>query len=146
MKTLKYFIGLASALALVTVAQAQVTPRTLSGTPTSIQTNTTWTTGTSSMNIHGLYPKSVYLGLQIDYKLSSTGDSNVVFTLQKSLDDSTFENVTTFLKAANGTNTVTIVTNLTTGAVGFWRIKQIDYIGSASDGYLTNLVVKWKGL
>lgn len=146
MKTIKYFIGLVAALAFVTVANAQVAARTLGSTPASVATNTTWTTGSASINLHGLYPKATQLGLQVNFKLvSDTGNSNIVFTIQKSIDDSTWDTLGTITKASNGSNTVTVVTNYNVGAMGYFRISQVDNVNDVASGTLTNIVVKYKG-
>ena len=82
------------------------------------------------------------VALQISFSSTGTNTSSIVFVLDPSVDGNTYDtanndyNVTI---AANGTNVVPFVTNLTVGAIGYLRLASVENPNGASA--LTNVSV-----
>jgi len=84
------------------------------------------------------------LSLSASFVCGDTNLSTSVFTFSQSLDNSTWSTVNdvSFSIACNGTNTVTVNTNYTVGAVGYWRLKSVSNPNTNTTSFITNLTVK----
>lgn len=85
--------------------------------------------------------KSQHIGLQATFKLTGSGTSASVFVFDKSLDGANWETGAYRLSAtANGTSSVTAVTNFQVGAIGYLRLSSIENPNGTA---MTNIVVKY---
>ncbi len=137
---LKTLIGCALlALALTTpiCAQAQVQNFDLRAIALTNAIPATTTNAVTATVIDASKDEDV--ALQISYKLSGTGTSTVVFTLAGSLDNSTYATVGTVSLAANGTNTVALVTNYAVGPIPYLKLTQV---ANPNANGITSLSVK----
>lgn len=85
--------------------------------------------------------KLTEVGLTLQFKGRSTNASDIVFTFYRSADGTNYSTVNPHLVTltADTTNTVTCVTNLTVGNIGWLKLTSI---GNPSEGdQLTNVLV-----
>ena len=131
MKNLSKLIALAALALLAFVllipvtAQAQATPVYFSNTLLSGSTVTNSTTRTYNLTIDAR--KQTTVGLMVSFALTGGAETgNIVVTLQRSIDGSTWESTgTTITTAANGTNTVSLVTAVASNGAGYIRLATI---------------------
>lgn len=137
----KLFIAILSAVAVfaaVPQAEAQVY-----GTTTLLDggTNNVATTATNAYTKLIVAEKRAEVGLLLSFKGTGADTGVVTLVLQRSLDNSTWSTTTQrYAVTANGTSTVTFVTNVTAGAVGYLRVAAIE---NACTNAITNVVVKY---
>lgn len=131
-------LSIVSFIALTGAALAQSPVPLLSGGTNNIPAATTNTATTYTL---GRFPGS-QTAISADVKLNGAGTSAVTFIFDRSLDGSNWDTGTTYTLSitANGTNTVTGITNLTVGGVGYLRLKSL---GNANASAVTNLTMKY---
>jgi hypothetical protein len=134
----KLFLFILATLALVaTTANAQVyTVNTLSVTNT-VGSGATITPNVAIPNA-GRYDQ---LSLVATFNTTASNTSGVNFTIQRSLDGTTWETPAyqTLTVTANGTNLVTGILDFTYGAAGYLRLNTIVNSNSA---VLSNIIIK----
>lgn len=109
-------------------------------------TNNVATTATNTYTGKNLVmEKRVETGVLLSYAGNAADTGDVTFVFQRAVEQavanatwSTVEQRVTL--AANGTNTVSLVTNINAGAVGHLRLR---YIENACTNAITNVVVKY---
>lgn len=144
MKTIKTFIALIAIVATAIVASAQlgnpqvvVTSGTTSGAYAAITNNTTAYPTNAIIDCSG--KKDVAIAFVSS--LSGAGTTANTVTIQQSVDRSNWQTLTAFTATPAGTTAVTVVTNLTVGAVPYLRIYSIAN-ANANTGFITNYTVK----
>lgn len=109
-------------------------------------TNNVATTATNTYTGKNLIlDKRTETGVLLSYRGNAADTGNVTFVFQraveKSVADATWSTVVQrVVLAADGTNVVSVVTNLNAGAVGHLRLR---YIENACTNAITNVVVKY---
>lgn len=145
MKTLRYLITIAAILLMAFAwlpnaeAQSYNLPMTeLNGGTNNVAKATT----NATLNVIMTATRSDAIAIQPIFKLDTNGTEVVVFSFDHSIDGANWQSAATTLSiTANGTNTVTGITNVTLGAVGFVRLRSIE--NPNTDGAITNLVLRY---
>lgn len=139
MKKLLLILGLLALVALPAQAQYR---RYIGPQPIVSGTQIYLAATTNTVNTTIDARESEYVALFIQFRLLGAGTSNIVFTLQRSLDRTTFETAQNykFTVAASGTNSVDILTNINVGSVGFLRLNTIE---NTATNIMTNVVVNY---
>lgn len=103
-------------------------------------TNNVGNTNTSTYNAVIDCTQRANVALEFKFSLTSTGTSNVIFTLVDSLDGVTASTTQprTITVAANGTNVVDVITNVTVNAIGSLILTTVQNTNSVP---VTNLTV-----
>jgi hypothetical protein len=137
MKTIALILSLA-ALAFAGAANAQ---QYLQVNAYTQGTNAIAANATVTPNVVVPVTKHSAIGLQVSTSSSAGAAGNVVTSFQRSVDGVTWETTpsVTMTNAVSGNSTVTAVTNITTGGVGFLRLNTI---ASSANGSLTNTAVQ----
>lgn len=136
---MKQILAILAAVALcASAAQAQ---QYAVATAYSSGTNTIATNGTVTNNFVIAATKVTDIGLAISARAVGAATGNITATFARSLDGTNWVSTPniTLAVAANGTNPVTAVTNITVGAVGFLRLNTVAYADPTS--VLTNVSV-----
>lgn len=141
-KSILSLIAFAALMFIAPVAQAQSYNQINSGFAATFNiagasTNTT-VSATNGAKIYAT--KATHISIQPSFKLTEAGTSTVVLKFDESVDDSNWKIASRSISvAANGTNTVATVLNIT-DAPGFLRLSQIE---NPNTGALTNVVLKY---
>jgi hypothetical protein len=136
MKFIKFILVL---LTLMVVPQVQAQYRLVTQTVTTnaIPATTTNTTVRSSTIV---VTAGLDVAIQPQFNLADTGTDTIVLKFDESIDNSNWTDATRSISiVANGTNTVSKVSNFTVGAVGYLRLSQVQ---NPSARAIQNLVVK----
>lgn len=122
-------IVLASLLAFTASAQYAVIP--LTGVPTTIGLATSTNIAASDIIIDCSRQQNVALSLR--FKGHVAGNSNVVYTLQKSLQrGSNYTTFATITAAANGTTAVDVSTNYNVAGIGYLKLVTVSSANDAA--------------
>lgn len=138
--TMKKLVSLAAFLVLSFAAQAQYTLVTLPNIPSILATTITTNLATPAI-IDATKQKDV--AVQFEFAQMAASTSNVVFTLQRSLDGVRWDsNVTyTVTLPSTGTGLQTFTTNWTLGGVGYMRLVSVANTTALTTA--TNIAVKY---
>jgi hypothetical protein len=134
---MKYLLSLVACVAVLFAAiesQAQQNnAETLFGSTSTVAAGASNTTSVATMT------KSATLGLYYSFKLTGAGTDGVLFRVDGSIDNSTWQTgVQSWFRAGNGTTAVTGLTNLSIGAWPFIRIQ----IHNTNNVVATNWTIK----
>jgi hypothetical protein len=124
-------LALAFAFALPASAQFRIEAVTATNTIPAATTNSLTATVMDSTRVSEM-------ALQINSRLGGAGTSAVVYTVQKSVDGSRYVTAFTLSATANGTNYVAVITNITTQAVPYWKVTQVENPNASA---ITNLAI-----
>lgn len=130
------------ALALPAVAQTYSAINLLDGgTSAIVSANTTSNYSTAAFTADVRRQQNI--GILLSWKLTGTGTDNTVFTFERSVDNSTYDALHTFVitQANTGATAVTLGTNLTLNGFGYIRLKSI--VNNDAGDVLTNIVVQY---
>ena len=107
------------------------------GTPAA--TTGTYSTGGYAMDVR----KQQIIPILFSFKCGATNAGTVVLKFERSLDNSTYDatHVFTLTATANGTNVVTIATNLTLNGFGWVRLKTVANTNNVAG--TTNMVLQY---
>lgn len=129
MKQLIRLIGIAFCFAMALCASAQssvYSAQSLMAAGTNgVGANTTTTYSTSAYVVDVRKQKNT--AILLSFTCGGTNASTITLTWERSLDGSFYDTTSTFVHtvAANGTNTVTVGTNITLNGWGYYRLKTI---------------------
>lgn len=143
MKTLKSVLAIALFALASLSAQAQSYNLKDAGFASTFNiagasTNTTLSATNGSAITIG---NSVYLAIQLAFKLTEAGTSTVVAKFDESVDGSTWKVASRSISvAATGTTTVGTVLNITDAGAKFFRLSQLE---NPNTGALTNITLKY---
>lgn len=133
-------LGLGTLLAFGAQAQGNYQARSLLSSTASITAGST-----SNYNAVINLERWDEVALQVAFKSTAqpANMSNVTVTLSRSLDNVNWGTLDklTIPVLANGTNTVSLTTNIGVGAIGYYRLDSI--ANANTNGVLTNIVVRY---
>lgn len=97
------------------------------------------TTNTVNSSVIDVTQNSAFV-VQAKFKLDAAGTDVVVLQFQRSADAVNWQNDFSLSITGSGTNTVFGITNITCGAIPYWRLSTVAQPSSAN---LTNLLVSY---
>jgi hypothetical protein len=137
MKTLKFILITFAALLIFPQAQAQFQLSTATLTTNAIPATTTNTTIRGTL----VATRGENIAIQPQFNLADTGTDTIVLKFDTSIDNENWTSASHSISiVANGTNTVSKVTNVANGGISFFRLSSVE---NPSARAIQNLVIKY---
>jgi hypothetical protein len=134
----KILTSLAAVAILATVAQAQQ----YTAASLTVTSNIAAASTNSPASAVRAVTRNRHAAIATSFAMTGAGTPNVVFSFSRSADGTNYETTPSLVitNAANGTNTVTSITNLDLGAAGW--LKLVSVANTNASTAITNLAVK----